>query len=85
METKNNKWKDNEFLRDYRNNYYRTKLSDIYKNKIECPGCNRLVAVCSYRRHLNTELHKVNSLNDDERNEYLKNKKINQLLNNNTV
>jgi translation initiation factor IF-2 len=76
-----NKWDNNEFCREYRNNYYHENLKEIYGNKILCPACNRKVNISSFRRHQQTKIHNINSLSKEERNL----QKVNKIIKNLTA
>lgn len=70
-------WDDAEFLKQYRNEYYRTNLKDKYKQSVKCESCNREINLSSYKRHLETTYHKLRLLNLDEQNEVFKQKVMN--------
>ena len=76
MNTNKTLWEDNQFRRNYNNQYYESKLKDVYKEKIECPQCKRLINLSSVKRHSKTEYHKKYSLDIEKQKESLKEKLI---------
>jgi hypothetical protein len=66
---------------NYNKNYYNNVYKEIIKNKREfCVYCNKEFASWNIYKHKKTKKHKINSMNEDDKQKYLSEKNNSKIL-----